>query len=119
MANNVDPVVEKQEFNVSPEALSEVRRLMDLENQKEIYLRIGVVSGGCSGLSYNMSFDNEKSELDQEFDFEGVKVLVEDAAMVYISGATLDFKGSLMGGGFTFVNPNAKRSCGCGSSFRC
>jgi iron-sulfur cluster assembly protein len=119
MADSMNPVETGVEFHVSPDAITEVKRLMAQEQEQDIYLRIGVVPGGCSGMSYQMAFDNEKSEFDLEFDFDNVKVLIDETAMLYINGATLDYDKKMMGGGFNFVNPNATRSCGCGSSFRC
>ncbi|OGC07518.1 hypothetical protein A2V82_08950 [candidate division KSB1 bacterium RBG_16_48_16] len=119
MADSINPVETQVEFHVSPDAITEVKRLMAQEQEHDLYLRIGVVPGGCSGMSYQMAFDNEKSEFDLEFDFDNVRVLVDETAMLYINGATLDYDKSMMGGGFTFVNPKATRSCGCGSSFRC
>ncbi len=104
---------------VTAAASSEIKRLMDEEDEKNLYLRVGVVSGGCSGLSYTMGFDDKKHDFDSEFVFDGVRVVVDETALLHISGSTLDFQGGLMGGGFTFHNPNAVRSCGCGSSFTC
>ncbi len=100
-------------------AVAEIKRLMAEENQPDLYLRIGVASGGCSGMSYSMEFDTKQSELDREFDFDGLKVRVDLKALLHLAGTTLDFKGGLLGGGFAFSNPKAKRSCGCGSSFSC
>jgi iron-sulfur cluster assembly protein len=99
--------------------VEEVRRLMALETEEDLFLRIGLSSGGCSGLSYSMTFDSQTAESDAEFDFSGVKVRVDQKALAYLSGTVIDYSGSLMGGGFQFSNPNATRSCGCGSSFSC
>ena len=109
----------EQVIAISPPALDEVKRLMAQEKEDSLYLRLGVAAGGCSGMSYTMAFDTQKHEFDREFAFDGVKVLVDLKALMYLAGTTLDYKGALMGGGFTFLNPNAKRSCGCGSSFTC
>jgi len=98
-------------------AVTELKRLMALENQPDLFLRIGVTAGGCSGMSYAMEFDSKRSELDREFNFDGLKVRVDLKALLHLAGTTLDFKGGLLGGGFAFSNPKAKRSCGCGSSF--
>jgi iron-sulfur cluster assembly protein len=106
-------------IHVTPAAIAEVKRLMAEEGQTGLYLRIGVTSGGCSGMSYAMEFDSKQSDLDREFDFDGLKVRVDLKALLHLTGTTLDFKGGLLGGGFTFTNPKAKRSCGCGSSFSC
>jgi iron-sulfur cluster assembly protein len=104
---------------VTKTATDEIKRLMSLEKESNLYLRIGVAAGGCSGMSYTMAFDTEKLPDDREFDYDGVKVIVDGKALSHLSGTTLDFKGGLLGGGFAFSNPNARRSCGCGSSFSC
>jgi iron-sulfur cluster assembly protein len=106
-------------ITVTPSAVAEIRRLMAEENQQNLFLRLGVTSGGCSGMSYSMEFDDTVSEFDREFEFDGLKVRVDLKALMYLAGTTLDYKGGLMGGGFQFSNPKAKRSCGCGSSFSC
>ena len=119
MSDELSNVETQEEIVVTESAVKEIQRLMDEEEEKNLYLRVGVSSGGCSGLSYSMGFDNQKHEFDQEFEFDTVKVVVDENALVHIKGATLDFEKGLMGGGFSFHNPNAVRSCGCGSSFTC
>ena len=104
---------------VTPSAVTELKRLIAAENEPGLFVRIGVSSGGCSGMSYSMAFDNNPSEMDREFDFDGLKVRVDLKALMYLAGTTVDFKSGMLGGGFAFNNPNAKRSCGCGSSFTC
>jgi len=110
---------DKMIIDVTPDAAAEVKRLMAQEKKPDLYLRLGVTSGGCSGMSYVMQFDTDKGTFDREFDFHGVKVVVDLKALQYLTGTVLDYKGGLTGGGFSFENPNAKRSCGCGSSFTC
>lgn len=109
----------EQVIFVTPTAISEVKRLLADEKETELFLRLGVTAGGCSGMSYSMAFDNNPSPFDREFDFDGLKVRVDLKALMYLAGTTLDYKGGLTGGGFQFSNPKAKRSCGCGSSFSC
>lgn len=111
-ASNSQPPV-----TITEAAADEIKRLRSLEKETPPYLRLGVMAGGCSGMSYSMAFETEKSEVDREFDYFGLRVLVDMKALMYLSGTTLDFKSGLMGGGFNFSNPKAKRSCGCGSSF--
>ena len=108
-----DPVI-----IVTPTAVQELKRLLSKESEPDLFVRLGVSSGGCSGLSYAMEFDNTSQEFDREFEFDGLKVRVDLKALMYLKGVTLDFKTGLMGG-FSFSNPNAKRSCGCGTSFTC
>lgn len=81
------------------------------------FVRVSVTSGGCSGLSYNMDFDNESQPEDQVFEDNGVKVVTDLKSFLYLFDSTLEFSGGLDGKGFQFVNPNASRTCGCGESF--
>ena len=104
---------------ISEAAIAEAIRLMGREKQDNLYLRLGVAAGGCSGMSYVMAFDTDKQENDKEFSAGDLSILVSEDAVSYLNGTLLDFKGGLVGGGFTFENPNASRSCGCGSSFSC
>ncbi len=80
-------------------------------------LRISVVGGGCSGLSYKLDFQKEPVANDKVFEIEGVRIFVDPKSFLYIKGLTLDYSGGLNGTGFTFTNPNATKSCGCGTSF--
>jgi iron-sulfur cluster assembly protein len=81
------------------------------------YIRVGVKSGGCSGLEYVLKFDKEKTDADQVFEDNGVKIVVDKKSFLYLVGTTLDFSAGLNGKGFVFNNPNAARTCGCGESF--
>ncbi len=98
-------------------AANEIVRLRKDQNLDGHALRLGVQGGGCSGLMYSMRFDNEIGEHDKVFEVNGVKVVVDLKSALYLKGTTLDFSKDLTGGGFKFDNPNANRSCGCGSSF--
>ena len=81
------------------------------------YVRVGVKSGGCSGLSYELKFDNNFQEEDKLFEDNQVKILVDKKSLLYLAGTTLEYSGGLNGKGFVFNNPNAQRTCGCGESF--
>jgi iron-sulfur cluster assembly protein len=81
------------------------------------YVRVGVKSGGCSGLSYELKFDNKIGENDKVFEDNDVKIAVEKKSFLYLAGTILEFSGGLNGKGFVFNNPNASRTCGCGESF--
>ena len=81
------------------------------------YVRVGVKSGGCSGLSYELDFDNEQRENDKMFEDNSVKIVVDKKSFLYLVGTTLEYSGGLNGKGFVFNNPNANRTCGCGESF--
>ncbi|MDP4131185.1 MAG: iron-sulfur cluster assembly accessory protein [Bacteroidota bacterium] len=105
---------------VSEKAKEKVKRLMEeaaIADKPEYFLRVSVVSGGCSGLSYKMDFDKEKKPMDQEFEDNGVKVVTDLKSFLYLVNTTLDFSEGLSGKGFFFSNPNASRSCACGESF--
>lgn len=108
-----------QAVTITPAAIDEIKRLLDQETEQDLFLRIGVAAGGCSGLSYQMAFDQKPGEHDREYDYDGLKVVVDSRALAYLEGSVLDYKTGLLGGGFQFENPNARGSCGCGSSFTC
>ncbi|HBS12299.1 MAG TPA: iron-sulfur cluster assembly accessory protein [Flavobacteriaceae bacterium] len=81
------------------------------------FVRVGVKSGGCSGLSYELKFDNHQLENDKIFENNNIKIIVDKKSFLYLVGTTLDYSGGLNGTGFVFNNPNANRTCGCGESF--
>jgi iron-sulfur cluster assembly protein len=98
-------------------AVKQVKQLMEAQNLGSVYLRVGVKGGGCSGLSYQLEFDNEIGPHDKKFDIDGVQVVCDAKSYLYLNGTTLDYVTQGLTGGFTFVNPQAKSSCGCGTSF--
>ena len=106
-------------IKVSEQAKSEVRKLMQADGFDSIsdYVRVGVKSGGCSGLSYDLKFDKLVSSDDKVYEDNGVKIIVDNKSFLYLIGTTLEFSGGLNGKGFVFNNPNASRTCGCGESF--
>ena len=81
------------------------------------FVRVGVKSGGCSGLSYELKFDNKVDEADKVFEDNAVRIIVDKKSFLYLVGTTLEYSGGLNGKGFVFNNPNAQRTCGCGESF--
>ena len=83
----------------------------------EDFIRVGVKSGGCSGLEYVLKFDKEKTDADQIFEDNGIKIIVDKKSILYLAGTTLEYSGGLNGKGFVFNNPNASRTCGCGESY--
>ena len=106
-------------IKVSDTARDKVIQLMtdDGFNAKKDYVRVWVKSGGCSGLSYDLNFDNKQQENDKVFEDNEVKIIVDKKSFLYLVGTTLEFSGGLNGKGFVFNNPNANRTCGCGESF--
>lgn len=103
--------------NITENAVKQVKQLIESQNLQNVYLRMGVRGGGCSGLSYNLELDTEVGQHDKVFEIDGIKVVVDPKSYLYLNGTTLDYVTQGLTGGFTFVNPNAKSSCGCGSSF--
>lgn len=104
-------------IKITDSAKKQASRLMEDNDQEGYFIRVGVQGGGCSGLMYQLDFDNEEKESDKTFEDNGVKVVVDKKSFLYLVGTTLDFSGGLNGKGFVFVNPNADRTCGCGESF--
>jgi len=100
-------------------AAQEVKTILEQQklNADSTFLRLGVKGGGCSGFTYALDLTETKSEHDEEFDSNGIKVVCDPKSFLYLDGTTLDFKDEIMGRGFVFNNPNATTSCGCGSSF--
>lgn len=105
-------------ITLTEKAAAEVKRLATEQKLPEDFgLRVGVRGGGCSGLSYSLNFELEQKETDKSFDSHGVKIIVDNKSFLYLAGTKLDYTDGLSGSGFTFDNPNASQSCGCGSSF--
>lgn len=108
-----------QGLQVTERAVKRIRIAMAKEgvSPEEGGLRLGVMGGGCSGLSYSIKFDTRPRERDRIYEFDGVRVFVDPKSFLYLHGMTLDYEETLMRQGFNFINPNSTRSCGCGSSF--
>ncbi len=98
-------------------AVSKVKEILDTQEPRPAGLRIAVVGGGCSGFSYSMAFENTPNMLDKTYSFDGLKVFIDQASLLYLDGAEVDYVESMEGSGFKFNNPNVKSTCGCGSSF--
>jgi len=107
-------------IHVSDKAKQKISQLMQdagIADDPSYFVRVGVVGGGCSGLSYKLDFDNEQKPMDQVFEDNGVKVVTDLKSFLYLVNTELDFSDGLNGKGFYFQNPNASRTCGCGESF--
>lgn len=118
-AATTDPATNASGVQVTDKALARIRTVMAKENisPQEGGLRLGVQGGGCSGLSYNISFDTQPRERDRIFQFGDVRVFIDPKSFIYLHGMVVDYEETLMRQGFVFQNPNATKSCGCGSSF--
>ena len=104
-------------ITLTDSAAVKVRQLIESEGEENLALRVAVRPGGCSGFSYEMFFDTDIAADDLSSEFDGVKVVVDPSSAQLLQGATLDYKDGLEQSGFAITNPNAERSCGCGSSF--
>ncbi|SFB79865.1 iron-sulfur cluster assembly protein [Zunongwangia mangrovi] len=106
-------------IKVSEDAKKKISNLMEEEgfNSLQDFVRVGVKSGGCSGLSYELKFDKSKADDDKLFEDNDIKIVVDKRSVLYLAGTILEYSGGLNGKGFVFNNPNAQRTCGCGESF--
>ena len=105
-------------ISLTDKAVEKVREILNKDNKKDHALRIGVKGGGCSGFSYTLDIDKIYAESDQVFEEKGIKIVVDAKSFIYLSGTQVDYVENLSGSGFSFSNPNATRTCGCGSSFQ-
>ena len=103
---------------LTEKAIGKVREIMASQDPAPAGLRISVVGGGCSGFSYSMAFEYQPGMLDKTYTYDGLQVFVDQASMLYLDGAQVDYVETLEGAGFKFNNPNVKSTCGCGSSFQ-
>jgi iron-sulfur cluster assembly protein len=104
-------------ITLTPVAVTKVQEILGMQDPQPAGLRISVVGGGCSGFSYSMAFESAPGMLDKTYSFEGLKVFIDQASLLYLDGAEVDYVETLEGSGFKFNNPNVKSTCGCGSSF--
>jgi iron-sulfur cluster assembly protein len=104
-------------IQLTEKAAVQVRQIKERENRPDALLRVSVVGGGCSGLSYKLSFEDQPKEKDQITEAFGIKIITDPKSLLFLKGIVLDFTDGLEGQGFVFTNPNAKQSCGCGTSF--
>jgi len=103
--------------NLTETAVSKVQEILTAQDPKPAGLPIAVVGGGCSGFSYSMAFENAPNMLDKTYNYNGLKVFIDQASLLYLDGAEVDYVETLEGSGFKFNNPQVKSTCGCGSSF--
>ena len=117
METTQTPSAETFPISMTDKAIAQVKRLIAKDGRQDVFLRLGVKGGGCSGLEYVMKLDTARKTIDLEHEFEGVHVVCDAKSAVYLRGSIFDYTGNLIGGGFKFDNPNAGKSCGCGTSF--
>jgi len=98
-------------------AVKRLKAVMEADGKQGHFLRMSVEGGGCSGMTYNMDFENEKGEFDKEFESNGLKIVCDLKSWLYLKDIEIDFSDDLLNGGFKIKNPNAERTCGCGTSF--
>src|SRR6266545_382688 len=103
---------------ITERAVGKVREIMSSQDPAPAGLRIAVVGGGCSGFSYSMAFENQPNMLDKTYNYDGLKIFVDQASLLYLDGAEVDYVETLEASGFKFSNPQVKSTCGCGSSFQ-
>lgn len=104
-------------INLTENAVKQILKFREESGMPDGGLRVAVVGGGCSGMSYKLDFQKEATDKDKVFEVSGVKIFIDPKSFLYVRGLTLDYSGGLNGTGFTFQNPNASKSCGCGTSF--
>src|ERR1043165_5675508 len=113
----VPSIAKKAPISLTPTAIAKVKEIMGQQNPVPAGLRVSVVGGGCSGLSYSMQFENAAGMMDKVFDMDGLNVFVDATSVMYLNGCIVDYVETLEGARFKFENPNVKSTCGCGSSF--
>ncbi|MAJ44861.1 MAG: iron-sulfur cluster assembly accessory protein [Candidatus Marinimicrobia bacterium] len=104
-------------ISIAPKAALRLKAVMESEGKNNHALRMSVVGGGCSGMTYNMSFDDMRGEFDKVYESEGVKIFCDLKSWLYLKGTEVDYSDDMLTGGFKINNPNASRTCGCGTSF--
>ena len=102
---------------ITDSALAQIKRIVAKDGREGVFLRLGVKGGGCSGFEYRMELDTVRRPIDLELVIDDVTVVCDSKSAKFLEGSTFNYTGNLMGGGFQFENPNAARSCGCGTSF--
>tara|TARA_Y100001970_G_C14218885_1_gene851381 strand:- start:291 stop:644 length:354 start_codon:yes stop_codon:yes gene_type:complete len=106
-----------ESISITKKAATRIKAILDAEKKEGQALRLSVVGGGCSGMNYNIAFDDTKGEFDKVYTSEGVDIYCDLQSWLYLKGTTIDFSDDILSGGFKITNPNASRTCGCGTSF--
>ena len=106
-----------ENIRITKKAATRIKAILEAEKKDGYALRLSVVGGGCSGMNYNIAFDNKKGEFDKVYKSLGVKIYCDLQSWLYLKGTIIDFSDDILSGGFKIENPNASRTCGCGTSF--
>lgn len=106
-----------EEIKITERAANRINVILKGEGKDGFGLRLSVIGGGCSGMNYNMSFDNKQEEFDKVYESQGIKIFCDLKSWLYLKGVNIDFSEDMLSGGFKIENPNANRTCGCGTSF--
>ena len=114
---NKEKVQIEENIQITKKASTRIKAILEAEKKDGYALRLSVVGGGCSGMNYNIAFDNKKGEFDKVYKSLGVKIYCDLQSWLYLKGTTIDFSDDILSGGFKIENPNASRTCGCGTSF--
>ena len=112
-----DKEIINENIILTNDAANRVSAILSGEDKKGYFLRVSVTNGGCSGMSYNLTFDNKEKEFDKIFESKGIKIICDLKSWFYVRGTEIDFSDDLLSGGFKLNNPNANKTCGCGTSF--
>ena len=112
-----EQLTQTEEIGITDQAIEQIRSIRERESLAAHVLRVSVVGGGCSGMSYRMGFVEAPNPNDHIIERDGVRLAVDPKSLLYLTGTVIEFQDGLQGKGFTFTNPNAKKTCGCGSSF--
>ena len=104
-------------IELTESAAKKVRSALKVDKKEGYFLRMSVKGGGCSGMTYKMSFDKEEKEFDKIFESQGIKILCDLQSWMYLKGTNIEYSDDMLNGGFKIINPNAERTCGCGTSF--
>tara|TARA_B100001123_G_C14533513_1_gene719274 strand:- start:82 stop:435 length:354 start_codon:yes stop_codon:yes gene_type:complete len=107
----------EENISITEKAATRIKGILDAEKKEGHGLRLSVVGGGCSGMNYNIAFDDKKGEFDKVYTSEGVDIYCDLQSWLYLKGSIIDFSDDILSGGFKITNPNASRTCGCGTSF--
>jgi len=112
-----EKVIQNETIKLTNKASRRIKAILNSDGKEGYGLRVSVDSGGCSGMNYNMSFDNNQGEFDKVFESRGITIYCDLKSWLYVKGTIVDFSDDMLSGGFKIENPNANRTCGCGTSF--